>query len=165
MIVYVPWCCTRAARGTRAASAWRGWWSDTPAAPPSGSGSAGSPSPPEPAAITLSGHFDLQSELGKWSGLVRHGGWFNQEIFQLYLNMILMNEIVKQGKGLKIETYLFVFVWRMVGNRNFWGVFGIVMSIHLGVGDELQNARRHLHPEVQEDAGGQQLLLLCRYCR
>ena len=39
------------------------------------------------------------------------------------------------------------------------------MSIHLGVGDELQDARRHLHPEVQEDAGGQQLLLLCRYCR
>ena len=39
------------------------------------------------------------------------------------------------------------------------------MSIHLGVGDKLQDARRHLHPEVQEDAGGQQLLLLCRYCR
>ena len=39
------------------------------------------------------------------------------------------------------------------------------MSIHLGVGDELQDARSHLHPEVQEDTGGQQLLLLCRYCR
>ena len=28
------------------------------------------------------------------------------------------------------------------------------------MGDKLEYARRHLHPEVQEDAGGEELLLL-----